>query len=101
MLNGHHHALNGSSHHDASHRLRREAKRALKKTGFTSRQILCFLGVVVTVIQMVFAAKWLTSGAAGDDEDLGDSTIDYSAADVDYNLMNTGKLTPTRRIGDL
>ena len=57
MLNGHHHALNGSSHHDASHRLRREAKRALKKTGFTSRQILCFLGVVVTVVQMFFAAK--------------------------------------------
>ena len=101
MLNGHHHSLNGSSHHDASHRLRREAKRALKKTGFTSRQILCFLGVVVTVIQMFFAAKWLTSGTSGDDDDFDDSTIDYSAADVgDETLEKTGKLTPTMMMGD-
>ena len=101
MLNGHHHALNGSSHHDASHRLRREAKRALKKTGFTSRQILCFLGVVVTVIQMFFAAKWLTSGTSGDFDDFDDSTIDYSAADVDdETLEKTGKLTPTMMMGD-
>jgi hypothetical protein len=101
MLNGHHHALNGSSHHDASHRLRREAKRALKKTGFTSRQILCFLGVVVTVIQMFFAAKWLTSGTSGDDDDFDDSTIDYSAADVDdETLEKTGKLTPTMMMGN-
>jgi hypothetical protein len=101
MLNGHHHALNGSSHHDASHRLRREAKRALKKTGFTSRQILCFLGVVVTVIQMFFAAKWLTSGTSGDFDDFDDSTIDYSAADVDdETLEKTGKLTPTMVMGD-
>ena len=101
MLNGHHHALNGSSHHDASHRLRREAKRALKKTGFTSRQILCFLGVVVTVVQMFFAAKWLTSGTSGDDDDFDDSTIDYSAADVDdETLKKMGKLTPTMMMGD-
>ena len=101
MLNGHHHALNGSSHHDASHRLRREAKRALKKTGFTSRQILCFLGVVVTVIQMFFAAKWLTSGTSGDFDDFDDSTIDYSAADVDdETLEKTGKLTPTMMMGN-
>ena len=101
MLNGHHHSLNGSSHHDASHRLRREAKRALKKTGFTSRQILCFLGVVVTVVQMFFAAKWLTSGTSGDDDDFDDSTIDYSAADVgDETLEKTGKLTPTMMMGD-
>ena len=98
MLNGHHHSHHAS---DASHRLRREAKRALKKTGFTSRQILCFLGVVVTVVQMFFAAKWLTSGTSGDDDDFDDSTIDYSAADVDdETLEKTGKLTPTMMMGD-
>ena len=97
MLNGHHHhhlnnGASSSAHSDASHRLRREAKRALKRTGFTSRQILCFLGVLVTVVQMIFAAKWLTSSSSDDDDDFDDATMDYSAADVDED---SSKLTPT------
>ena len=97
MLNGHHNHLNGSSS-DASHRLRREAKRALKKTGFTSRQVLLVLGGVVTVVQMIFAAKWLTSSSVDDDDDFDDATLDYSALDVEEDA-SASKLVPTTIYG--
>ena len=97
MLNGHHNHLNGSSS-DASHRLRREAKRALKKTGFTSRQVLLVLGGVVTVMQMIFAAKWLTSSSVDDDDDFDDATLDYSALDVEEDA-SASKLVPTTIYG--